>query len=64
MWILLDGLRMPSDIAKEVRVSTMAVSNFLAVVSDARLVDYEQGKPPRKLIEHVPAEWLKDTNEV
>lgn len=63
MWIAIDGQRMQNDIAKEASVSTMAVSNFLKVVSDARLVEYIQGKPPRKLVDHVPANWLSDIEE-
>lgn len=63
MWIIIDGQRMQNDIAGEVGVSQMAVSKFLKVVSDAGLVEYEQGKPPRKLIDHIPADWLKDANE-
>lgn len=63
MWIAIDGQRMQNDIADEVGVSQMAVSKFLKVVSDARLVEYEQGEPPRKIIDHIPAEWIKDTNE-
>ena len=63
MWIAIDGHRKQNDIADEVGVSQMAVSKFLRVISDARLVEYEQGEPPMKIIDHVPEEWLKDTNE-
>lgn len=63
MWIALDGQRLPNDIAKEVGVSAAAVTYFLKTITDARLVEYEQGKPPRKIIDHVPTQWLEDPKE-
>ena len=63
MWIAINGEHMPNDIAKKVGVSTMAVSKFMKTVIDAHLVDYVKGNPPKKIIEHVPADWLKERNE-
>jgi hypothetical protein len=58
MWILIDGKRMPKDIAKEVGVSTMAASYFLDVASAAELVAYTQREPPRKVLDYVPPSWV------
>ena len=60
MWIAINSERMPNDIAEEVGVSAMAVSLFLKSVTDVNLVEYKQGKPPRKIIDHVPTKWLED----
>ncbi len=58
MWVLIDGDRMPQQIAQESQVSAAAVSNFLASSSAAGLVDYVKGRPPRRLLDYVPAEWV------
>lgn len=58
MWVLIDGKRMPKDIAKEVGVSLMTVSRFLDSVSAADLVFYVAKSPPHKLLDYVPPAWL------
>ncbi|MHA1971605.1 MAG: hypothetical protein ACTSW1_01360 [Candidatus Hodarchaeales archaeon] len=61
MWIMLDGERMPNQIAEESGVSSMAVSLFLKTVLEANLVIYDKGSPPKRLIDHIPADWLNLT---
>ena len=39
MWILIDGKRMPKDLAKEVGVTPMAVSNFLIALATAEFIE-------------------------
>jgi len=63
MWIAIDGEKMSNEIAEEANVTPMAVSNFLKLVSELSLVQYRQGNPPKKIIDHIPAEWVKENNE-
>ncbi len=58
MWIALDGKRMPKDIAAGIGVTAMAVSVFLNLGIAASLIEYEKGKPPRRLLDYVPPKWL------
>lgn len=58
MWLLLDGKRMANDVAKEVGVSTMAVSYFLNAGKVAELIDYERGKPPTRALDYIPPTWI------
>lgn len=58
MWLLLDGKRMPNNIAKDAGVSAMAVSYFLNAGKVAELIDYEKGKPPTRALDYVPPSWI------
>ncbi len=58
IWILIDGKRMPKDIAKEVGISPMTVSRFLDGASAADLVAYAQREPPHKMLDYIPPSWL------
>lgn len=58
MWVLLDGGRMPKDIAQEVGVSLMAVSRFLDGASAADLVAYSPREPPRRILDYIPPSWV------
>jgi antitoxin component YwqK of YwqJK toxin-antitoxin module len=58
MWMLLDGERMPTDIAREVGVSAMAVSYFLNSGKVAELINYERGKPPTRALDYIPPNWI------
>lgn len=59
MWILMDGKRMPKDLAKEVGVTPMAVSVFLNAGVVAGLIEYERGGPPRRALDYVPPAWVE-----
>jgi len=59
MWILMDGKRMPKDIADQVGVTAMAVSYFISSAVAAGLVDYSQGAPPRRMLDYVPPVWIE-----
>ena len=63
MWIALDGERLPNEIATEVGVTPAAVTFFLKTVTNARIVEYVQGQPPRKIIDHIPSEWLIEVED-
>jgi hypothetical protein len=58
MWVLLDGKRMPKEIAQEVGVTQMAVSYFLNAAAAAELIEYTQREPPRRLLDYVPPAWI------
>src|SRR6266540_1840401 len=58
MWIYIDGKRMPKEIAAAIGVTPMAVSIFLNNGIAAGLIEYERGKPPRRITEYVPPAWL------
>jgi len=59
IWILMDGKRMPKDIAEEVGVTPMAVSYFISSAVAAGLIEYSQGAPPRRVLDYVPAAWIE-----
>jgi hypothetical protein len=58
MWVLIDGNRMPKEIADLVKVTQMAVSYFLSAAVTAGLVQYDRGKPPRRTLDYVPPAWI------
>ena len=57
MWVCLDGKRMPKDIADAVKVTPQAVSLFLSAGVASELIEYQRGKPPRRVLDYVPPEW-------
>jgi len=59
MWLLIDGKRMPADIAKEAGVTAMTVSYFLSAAVAAELVEYKRGEPPRRILDYVPPSWIE-----
>lgn len=59
MWVLMDGKRMPGDIASEVGVTAMAVSTFLSACVVAEFVEYKRGEPPRRILDYVPPSWIE-----
>lgn len=58
MWILIDGKRMPKDLAKEVGVTPMAVSNFLIALATAEFIEYTQREPPSRKLNYIPPSWI------
>jgi hypothetical protein len=58
MWIYLDGKRMQKEIADKAKVTPQAVGQFLNAGVALELIEYEKGKPPRRLLDYVPPEWL------
>jgi hypothetical protein len=59
LWVLMDGKRMPADIAKEAGVTAMTVSYFLNAGIVAELVEYKRGEPPRRILGYVPPNWIE-----
>jgi len=58
LWVLIDGVRMPKDLAKETGVTTMTVSNFLNVALAAEFIEYAPRQPPKRILDYVPPSWL------
>jgi hypothetical protein len=58
IWVLIDGKRMPKDIAAQVGASLSTVSRFLDSASAADLVYYAAKYPPVKKLDYVPSSWL------
>ena len=61
IWVLIDGINMPSDIMNKIRttkVGKRTVYDFLEVLEKAKLIENPEGKPPRRLIDLVPASWI------
>jgi hypothetical protein len=58
IWVLIDGKRMPKDLAKEVGITQMAISYFLNAAASAEFIEYTQREPPRKILDYVPPSWI------
>jgi|GEM_PF-842683 len=59
IWVLIDCVKLPKDIAKEVGVSVRSVNRFLSIGEKVGLIENPWGKPPRRLIDYVPATWVE-----
>src|SRR5213593_4411972 len=58
MWVYTDGHRDRIQIANEVKVTPQTVGKFLKAGVALGLIEYEAGKPPHRLLDYVPPEWL------
>lgn len=58
IWVLIDGLKMPADIAREANTTSMTVSNFLNAGKVADFIDYKKGLPPQRILDYVPPAWI------
>jgi DNA-binding MarR family transcriptional regulator len=63
IWTLVDGERSPTDLANDGGVSGAAITKFLNTVSEAGLVKYVKGNPPKRVIDYTPAVWMKEIEE-
>lgn len=59
IWVVMDGNKMPVDIAKLANVTVMTVSNFLNAGKAAELIDYKKGEPPQRMLDYVPPSWIE-----
>jgi len=64
MWALMDGIRMPADIAREAKVTAMAVSYFVNAGKAAELIEYKKGEPPKRILDYVPPSWIEPIKAV
>jgi hypothetical protein len=58
MWVLIDGKRMPQDIAKMIGVTRRAVTYFLDDAAAAEFIEYNPYEPPRRILDYVPPSWI------
>jgi len=58
MWILMNGIKMPKDLAAASGVSSMAVSNFLSAALALNLIEYAPRQPPQRALDYIPPTWL------
>jgi len=59
MWVLIDGIKLPKDLAKEAEVSVRSINRFLSIGQKAGLIRNPWGKPPTRLVDYVPAKWIE-----
>jgi hypothetical protein len=58
-WILIDGNRLPDEIGKNAGMKLRTIQEFLKILVDATLIENYRGKPPKRLLDFVPASWLE-----
>jgi len=59
IWVLMDGKKMPKDLAEETGVTIMAVSKFLKAATRAGLIEYVQREAPSRILDYVPPLWIE-----
>lgn len=59
MWVLMDGKRMPKDLAEDTGVTNMAVSKFLRAATRAGFIEYVQREAPSRIWDYVPPSWIE-----
>lgn len=58
-WILIDGNILPEEIGAKAGMKLRTIQEFLKILVDATLIENSRGKPPKRLLEFVPAPWLE-----
>lgn len=62
IWVLIDGINMPEDIMNRIgraRIGLRTIYDFLEILGEAKLIENPKRKPPKKLIDFVPASWIQ-----
>lgn len=60
IWVLIDGVNMPKDMARLIgKIKVRAVNLFLEDLGKAGLIENPKRKPPQKLINYVPLAWIE-----
>jgi hypothetical protein len=59
MWVLVNGFRMPKDIAGQLKITDRAVRYFLDALAAAGFIENRKGEPPRKILDYVPPSWIE-----
>lgn len=59
IWVLIDGNRQADDIVKTTGLTKTPVYDFLKILGDSDLIERQRGKPPKRLLEYVPAGWVE-----
>lgn len=58
IWVLIDGIRQADEIVKISGITQAPVYKFLKILEDSSLIERQYGKPPQRLLDYVPAEWI------
>ena len=58
-WVLIDGVRMPKDIANQLKVTDRAVRYFLDGLTAGGFIENIRNEPPRKILDYVPPSWIE-----
>lgn len=58
IWVLIDGIRQADEIVKISGMTQAPVYKFLKILEDSGLIERQHGKPPQRLLDYVPAEWI------
>ena len=59
IWVLIDGNRQADDIVKISGLTQAPVYKFLKILEDSGLIERQRGKPPKRLLDYVPADWVE-----
>jgi len=59
VWVLINGQKMSKEIAQSIKIKKRAVEVFLKVLESAELIENPWGKPPKKILDYVPASWIE-----
>ena len=59
VWVLIDGQRGSREISKLIGITERGVNKILRVFETAELIENLWGKPPKRLLDYVPASWLE-----
>lgn len=57
-WVLIDGNRLPEEIGENAGMKLRTIQDYLKILVDATLIENFRGKPPKRLLDYVPASWL------
>jgi hypothetical protein len=63
MWVLIDGIRMPKDIANQLKITERAVRYFLDGLTAAGFIKNRRGEPPKRILDYVPPSWIEIVQE-
>jgi len=59
IWVLIDGKRQANEIAQVIGITKRGVDIFLKVLEDAGLIERSFNKPPTRIVDYIPAEWIE-----
>ena len=59
IWVLIDGKREVNEIAQVIGITKRGVDKFLKVLEDSSMIERPFNKPPTRLVDYVPVEWVE-----
>lgn len=64
IWAAIDGRRQSKEISSELGIPRRTVDNFLFIAASQGLIINLYGKPPKRLVDVVPAGWDQSKSNV